>query len=373
MRNFALRELDIPTTQESSLQIPQNSIHAVDLGLQNPEQTRELPQFPNIIPAIPTTYTSDGAIDYLAFDAQLESLVNDGIRAVLVAGTTGESSLMTHDEQIALIQHAVSIGRRFGIQVIAGTGANSTHEQNNLTERAFSVGANAALLLPPYYIKCSPQYLVEHFWQALNRGPGILYSITGRTGITIPLEVIYELSNHPHFLGVKECDGAHRIRTLTDRGIRVWSGNDDTAYSDIRNSGAVGTISVTTNMDPQTMLEVGERSENLRAQERSTHLARIAFPKDIPNPGAIHSFIEMQFQAWLREYNRHQDIIKNHQSPRNLFLFSQREGWKTPENREPSFRLPVGPLSLNQQHWMRDELSRLGIQVETFNRAKTFA
>lgn len=293
---------------------------------------------PSVIPALPTLYLTNGAINLTALEEFMQAQAAQGIKAVLVAGTTGESSFMNINEQLYYIDMAVKIAENFNLQVVAGVGANSTTEQSVLAKGAFKLGADASLLLPPYYIKSSPQGILQHLWEGLNKGPGILYSISGRTGVEIPLEVIKELSQHPYFLGVKECDGQKRIKQLTDWGIQVWSGNDDTLPDDRNKYGAFGAITVVGDIDPVLVQTIVEGRAVFQDVVRQITLSKILFPPGMPNPIAIHNASEM--------------------------IRRQKKDIQYPV----TFRDVVLPFTEKAQLWMQKSLGELGIPAEVFRK-----
>ena len=132
-------------------------------------------------------------------------------------------------------------------------GSNATREAVRATCQGFAVGMDAALHINPYYGKTSRDGLIYHFQAVLDYGPVIAYNVPGRTGQDIPDDVVLELAKHPNFAGVKECTGNARIAAYTARGVTCWSGNDDEAHDARWSAGAVGVISVTSNVVPGLM------------------------------------------------------------------------------------------------------------------------
>jgi 4-hydroxy-tetrahydrodipicolinate synthase len=317
-------------------EFPDASLDYRELGLKNPETTPENPELPKVIPALPTLYLENGAINLTALEEMIKEHSLKGIEAVLVAGTTGESSFMNEEEQIIYIKEAVKIAKKYNVKVVAGTGSNSTIEQSVLSAGAFECGADASLLLAPYYIKSSPQGILRHLWNGLDKGPGIIYSISGRTAVQIPLEVLRQLSNHPNFLGVKECDGQERIKQLADWGIKVWSGNDDTLPNDVHSYGAFGAITVAGDIDPEVVQTIIEGRASRAALVRHLTISDIIFPVGEVNPAGIHNAIEMIRRAI-------------------------NEG-----NYPAVFRDVVGPFSSKRQEWVECSLKSIGIKARVF-------
>ncbi|CAK9186506.1 unnamed protein product [Ilex paraguariensis] len=182
-----------------------------------------------LITAIKTPYLPDGRFDLEAYDALVNMQIENGAEGVIVGGTTGEGQLMSWDEHIMLIGHTVNC---FGgsIKVIGNTGSNSTREAVHATEQGFAVGMHAALHINPYYGKTSMEGLVSHFGSVLPMGPTIIYNVPSRTGQDIQPRVIHTLAQSANLAGVKECVGNDRVAQYTDKGIVVWSGNDDQCH-----------------------------------------------------------------------------------------------------------------------------------------------
>ncbi|GFR46073.1 hypothetical protein Agub_g7538 [Astrephomene gubernaculifera] len=205
-----------------------------------------------LITAVKTPYHANGKFDIPAYDALVSRQIENGVEGVIVGGTTGEGHLMSWDEHVMLIAHTVNA---FGnkIAVIGNTGSNSTREALHATEQGFAVGMHASLQINPYYGKTSKTGLLNHLSAVLNEGPAIVYNVPGRTGQDIPDDVVLEISQHSNFLGMKECTGNARIKSYTSRGVNCWSGNDDEAHDARHSSGAVGVISVASNVVPGLM------------------------------------------------------------------------------------------------------------------------
>ncbi|KAF5199693.1 4-hydroxy-tetrahydrodipicolinate synthase, partial [Thalictrum thalictroides] len=205
-----------------------------------------------LITAIKTPYLPDGRFDLEAYDGLMHMQIVQGAEGVIVGGTTGEGHLMSWDEHIMLIGHTVNC---FGgsIKVIGNTGSNSTREAIHASEQGFAVGMHAALHINPYYGKTSLDGLVSHFEAVLDMGPTIIYNVPSRTGQDIPPSVIHRVAQNANFAGIKECMGNERVKDYTDNGIVVWSGNDDQCHDSRWDFGAVGVVSVTSNLIPGLM------------------------------------------------------------------------------------------------------------------------
>jgi 4-hydroxy-tetrahydrodipicolinate synthase len=132
------------------------------------EKTIPIESLWKVIPAMPTHYTKDGAIDMGYFEEQIIIMKEKWIKAVLVAWTTGESFSMTHDEQSEYVKKSVNIGKKYQVKILAWTWWNSMIEQESMTKKAFKSWASACLILPPYYIKSNYTGMLEHFASALQ-------------------------------------------------------------------------------------------------------------------------------------------------------------------------------------------------------------
>ena len=197
----------------------------------------------------------NGKIDYVAFAKILEDQIAKNIDAIVVAGTTGEAATLTHEEHCECIKFAVEkvAGR---VPVIAGTGSNDTAYGIELSRYACDVGADALLLVTPYYNKATPKGLIKNFIdtaEATNK-PIILYNVPSRTGCNISLPVYRELAKHERIVAVKEASGnisaiAELIAECGD-SYDIYSGNDDQIVP-IMSLGGKGVISVLSNIMPE--------------------------------------------------------------------------------------------------------------------------
>ncbi|MCI6097764.1 MAG: 4-hydroxy-tetrahydrodipicolinate synthase [Selenomonadaceae bacterium] len=204
--------------------------------------------------AIITPFTEEG-INFDELGRIIEDQIAGGTDAIIITGTTGESATMTDDEHKAAIKYAVEkvAGR---IPVIAGTGSNETAYAVQLSQYAEEVGADALLVVTPYYNKCTQKGLVKHFTtiaDAVNI-PLILYNVPSRTGVNIQVSTFVELAKHPRIVAVKEASGdlsaVAKIRHACGDALAVYSGNDDQIVP-ILSLGGSGVISVLSNVAPQ--------------------------------------------------------------------------------------------------------------------------
>lgn len=205
-----------------------------------------------------TTPFSNGVIDSAALREQVEFQIAAGTTCLVPTGTTGESPTLTHEEHERVISEVVqaAAGR---IKVMAGTGSNSTSEAMRLTCWAAKEGADAALLVSPYYNKPNQQGIYEHY-KALAEAvdiPLCVYNIPGRTAINIEAETILRLADLPGIAMVKEATGSldQASAILTGSDLTVLSG-DDSLTLPLMSVGAEGVISVVGNIVPQKMIEL---------------------------------------------------------------------------------------------------------------------
>lgn len=243
-----------------------------------------------LMTAIKTPYTAGGDIDYEAFDKHVEFQIRGGVEGLILGGTTGEGHLLSWEEHLALIAHAV--GKFKGrIALVGNTGSNHTAEAVKATRKGFALGMDCALLINPYYGKTSAIGVKTHLERAMDLGPGIIYNVPGRTGQDIPAELMFELMDHKNFVGVKECMGHERVEQLSKRGIAVWSGNDDQCHLSRHKYGAVGVISVTSNIVPGLFHKLMHGKQDDALDAKLTPLYKWLFKE--PNPIGVNTMLMM--------------------------------------------------------------------------------
>lgn len=210
--------------------------------------------------AIVTPMLDDGRLDIPCLKALIDYHIDQGTDGIVIVGTTGESPTVDFDEHCLLIKTAVEqVGKR--VPVIAGTGANSTKEAIVLTQEAKALGADACLLVAPYYNKPTQEGLYQHFKAVADAVdiPQILYNVPGRTGCDIHNDTTLRLAAHKNIVGIKDATGGlERGTDLLQRapeGFAVYSGDDATALP-LMLMGAKGVISVTANVAPKLMHEM---------------------------------------------------------------------------------------------------------------------
>ena len=205
--------------------------------------------------AIITPFDENGNINYDRFGELIDYQINNDTDAIIVCGTTGESSTMTDEEHISTIEYAVSrVNKR--VPVIAGTGSNDTAYALHLSKTAEKLGADGVLLVTPYYNKTTQKGLVEHFGKiALSINiPIVLYNIPGRTGMNIEINTMSALKNIDNIVAVKEASGniSYVAKLINECGDKfdVYSGNDDMILP-VMSLGGKGVISVLSHVIPK--------------------------------------------------------------------------------------------------------------------------
>jgi len=243
--------------------------------------------------ALITPFTKDGKVDEPRLQQLVEQQIAAGIDGLVPCGTTGESPTLDHEEHNHVIELVVKFAAK-RCAVIAGTGSNSTAEAVFMTQYAKKVGADASLQVAPYYNKPTQAGLYAHFRAIAEQAdiPLILYNIPGRCGVDIANDTIARLrSDLPkHIVGLKEATGivdrVSQLRTLVDRDFCILSG-DDSLTLPMMSVGAVGVISVVSNMIPRELTEM-------------THAA---LKGDFERAGRIHAKLFPLFKDLFIETN----------------------------------------------------------------------
>jgi len=222
--------------------------------------TKNNDNFPTAVPggaivALVTPFSDDGrSLDLAAFKALVDWHVHCGTAAVVVAGTTGESAALTDAERDSLLEAALAAADR-RIPVIAGTGAPVTEKAVAQSRRAAGLGADAVLVVTPYYNRPPQRGLVEHYLRVADACPApvVVYNVPKRTATDLAPDTMLKLAGHPNIAAVKEAvvDMA-RVRRYAEAGVMVLSGDDGSALEAMRN-GASGVISVAANVAPEAL------------------------------------------------------------------------------------------------------------------------
>jgi len=252
-------------------------------------------RFDGIFTALVTPFTETGAIDWDAFDASIDRQLAAGIAGLVPVGTTGEAATLTGEEADALIARTVerADGRAY---VLAGTGSNATAKTITATRRAADLGADGVLLITPYYNKPSQAGLIAHFGAVAEATEAdiMLYSVPGRTGISVAPETAAELARrHDNIVAIKEAGGdAGRVsdlRAAAGPDLAVHCGDDGLSLA-FYALGAVGLTSVIANYDPAICVALhaawmaGDRGRALALHEMLRPLAEAMFLDNSPAP-----------------------------------------------------------------------------------------
>ncbi|MCI6887924.1 MAG: 4-hydroxy-tetrahydrodipicolinate synthase [Lachnospiraceae bacterium] len=213
--------------------------------------------------ALITPFLENGDVNYPKLTEIIEEQIAGNTDAIIICGTTGESSTMDHEEHLNVIRYACKVVNK-RIPVIAGTGSNSTAEAIHLSKEAEKAGADGLLLVTPYYNKATQNGLIAHFTAiaASVQIPILLYHIPGRTGVTMKPETIVKLCKEvPNIVGVKEASANFsaiaEIMSMADGCVDLYSGNDDQIVP-LLSLGGKGVISVLSNVAPQQTHDICE-------------------------------------------------------------------------------------------------------------------
>ncbi|MDT7575527.1 MAG: 4-hydroxy-tetrahydrodipicolinate synthase [Pseudonocardiales bacterium] len=251
------------------------------------------------IVALVTPMRADGAVDHEALAKAVDRVIEAGSAAIVSVGTTGESATLDVTEHTEVIRRTIDVaaGR---VPIIAGTGANSTSEAIHLTAAAQTAGADAALLVTPYYNKPPQEGLYRHFRAVAEAVeiPQILYNVPGRTAVDMLPATVERLADVPNIIGLKEAKGdLDRARELVALGLpdfALYSGDDATARASIL-LGFHGDISVTANVAPEAMARMcaaalagdAEAAATIDAELAGLHRALFVEPNPIPVKWAL--------------------------------------------------------------------------------------
>jgi 4-hydroxy-tetrahydrodipicolinate synthase len=276
----------------------------------------------------------NGQVDYAALEALIESQISKGIDGLVPCGTTGESPTLTEKEHGEVIAFTVKTARK-RVPVVAGTGSNSTAEAILYTRHAKEVGADAALLVCPYYNKPSQKGMIAHFTAIADAVdiPQILYNIPGRSVVNMTPETIAELSRHRNIVGVKEASGnleqMIKIKALCRADFDLISG-DDTITLPILSIGGVGVISVISHLLPQETSRV------------------------------VHSYLEGKTAEASELFMKYSELTKaimaSEVNPVGIKTVLALRGQIAEE-----FRLPLIPASADTKESIRRQLDRYGL------------
>ena len=217
------------------------------------------------ITALVTPMNEKGDLDYDSLEKLINYQINSGISGLVAVGTTGESATIDFKDHIKLIEFFVKVNKG-RVHIIAGTGANSTEEALHLTKEAKSAGADAALLVSPYYNKPPQEGIYYHHMKIADEVdiPQILYNVPSRTASFIEPETVQRLSSHKNIIGIKDATGDMKNHSevlklckeeIENNNFLLYSGDDFSSLEFLKNGGH-GTISVTSNIVPDIVSEI---------------------------------------------------------------------------------------------------------------------
>ena len=253
--------------------------------------------------AITTPFLANGEVDYDTFRDQIEYQIQNGTDAIIVCGTTGEASCLSHEEHLDCIKFCVEVVNK-RIPVIAGTGSNCTETAIYLSTEAEKYGVDGLLVVTPYYNKATQKGLIEHYTMVANsvKLPIIMYSVPSRTGCNILPETAAKLcKNVPNIVGIKEASGdisqVAKVALLCGDDIDIYSGNDDQIIP-ILALGGKGVISVLSNIAPKQTHDIcqaffdGDTAKAAKLQIEAIPLVGALFCE--VNPIPVKKAIELQ-------------------------------------------------------------------------------
>lgn len=250
--------------------------------------------FEGVATALVTPMKDDTSVNFERLESLVDEQIKGGVDALVICGTTGEKSTLRYDEHVKVIEVAVkSAGKR--VPVIAGTGSNDTVYSVELCNDAEKAGADAFLMVAPYYNKASQTGLVNHYNYIADRvgKPIILYNVPSRTGVAIKPETYKELSKHQNIVAVKEANGdlssVAETKYLCGDDLHIYSGNDDQTVP-IMSLGGIGVISVLSNIMPRYMHDLcfnylhGDKEKATEMQVKATGIMNAMFCDVNPIP-----------------------------------------------------------------------------------------
>ncbi|WP_435335021.1 4-hydroxy-tetrahydrodipicolinate synthase [Haloarchaeobius sp. TZWWS8] len=248
-------------------------------------------EFSGVYPAITTPFHEDGSIDFDNLQTNVQRLESAGVDGIVPVGSTGESATLSHDEHVEVVEAVVEAVE--DVPVIAGSGSNNTAEALSLSQRSVEAGADALLLISPYYNKPEQQGLIEHYETIADAvaAPQIVYNVPSRTGSNIEPETVAELASHPNIAGYKAASGdlgqiSQVVELTRDEEFAVLSGDDGLTLP-VLSVGGVGTISVSANVEP----------------ERTCALVQAALDGDYATAQALHHELGPLCRALFWETN----------------------------------------------------------------------
>jgi len=243
-----------------------------------------------------TPFDHEGKVDVKALKRHLEWLALAGVDGFVPAGTTGEGSVLDHEERKLVIGTALEVAKKNNLKVIAGCGGNHTEKVLGLLKEAQAMGCDAALVVTPYYNKPTQLGLFAHYQYLADRCelPIVLYNVPGRTAVSLSIETTLELLKHPRIVGIKEASGqyGHWLTLASEMNLTekaLLAGDDDT-FAPILALGGSGIISASANVVPQLFVQLykhaqqGEWVQAFTLQKKLVPLVKMLFAETSPAP-----------------------------------------------------------------------------------------
>ncbi|MEB7066138.1 4-hydroxy-tetrahydrodipicolinate synthase [Mammaliicoccus sciuri] len=223
--------------------------------------------------ALTTPFTNED-VDYEAFENHIEFLIENGVKSIIINGTTAENPTLTSEERNTLLECGIKkVNGR--VPVIAGTGTNNTQASIDASIKAKELGADAIMLITPYYNKTSQRGLIAHFTKIADEValPVVLYNVPSRTNMTIDIETVLKLSENPYIVALKDATGdleyAKTLKQQLPSDFALYSGNDDNML-DYYQLGGAGLISVVANAIPQETQQLYDYVVNDQLEQANT-------------------------------------------------------------------------------------------------------
>ena len=246
------------------------------------------------IVALITPFHEDGSVNFEKLGELLEWHIANSTDGILVLGTTGESTTMTHEEDDAVVEYTMKVVNH-RVPVIAGSGSNDTNTMLYKSKKYADMGVDALLVITPYYNKANEEGMIRHFTTVADAvsAPLILYNVPGRTGCALSVSAVERLSKHPNIIGIKEASGnisyAVSISRFLSDDFVMYSGNDDMVVP-ILSLGGCGVISVFANTNPKECHDMvtawfdGRQDESLAIQQKYLDYIHALFCEVNPIP-----------------------------------------------------------------------------------------
>lgn len=261
--------------------------------------------FKGSIVAIVTPFHEDGSINYPKLGELLNWHVESGTDGIVILGTTGEAPTLSKEEKLEVFRYTVEVidGR---IPVIAGTGSNNTIDTIEFSQKVEALGVDGLLIVTPYYNRANDQGFIQHYNMIANavNTPIVVYNVPGRTGCSLPVHVVKEISKHKNIVALKEASGDlsyfAQVASVVDKDFLLFSGNDDVVLPTL-SLGGTGVISVAANVIPTEFSKMvadfhaGNIQASIQAQLEYLELINSLFIETNPIP--VKEFLNQMGKA----------------------------------------------------------------------------